>query len=157
MPAQIWSRIPGSLSTFLPGKPGAAGTPEIAKLEHPSMGADKKSFLFQNPNRPSDGYHLLNVCYHMHIYSPKTVISISHMKILRQTGLREVNSCALVPPMNSSLSKPRVCVPTLHLPRLPQHDTCLPYACCQHNSKQLFSTCGPCPLWESNNTFTGVA
>lgn len=31
LPAQIWPRIPGSLSTLLPGKPGAAGTPELAK------------------------------------------------------------------------------------------------------------------------------
>lgn len=90
------------------------------------MGADKKSFLLQNQNRPSDGYHLLSVHYHVHIYSPKNVISVSHMKNLRQTGLREVNSCALVPPMTSSLSKPRVWVPTLGLPQLPPHVSACP-------------------------------
>lgn len=42
LPAQIWPRIPGSLSSLLLGKPGDAGTPGLAKLEHPSTGADQK-------------------------------------------------------------------------------------------------------------------
>lgn len=124
-------------------------TKSISKLK-------KKSLLLQKLNHPLDGYYLLNVCYHMDIYSPKNVISILHMRNLRQTGLREVNSHALVPPMNSKLSKPRVWVPTLGPPRLPPHDTCLPRARCQSNFRAAVLN-----LWAVSslgvNTFTGVA